>query len=621
MNNVLSLTALSLILASPLTAQIDALPGARLKETITIDPGGHPIHNDYDEERASGDVIVADDFSDFVNWASIAEDGTIANWDWLTETPVDVETHMGEMNSTTEENGFAIFNGLHYLLDADVEMQNASLVYEPLINCEDASSVILSFEQRYRGFNYCKTYIEVSNNAGVSYDFQYEINARSYVNQIPIQETITLNITEAAAGNSEVKIRFRWEETSEDDLYGSGYAWMIDDFVLSEGWNADVKITDVHMQSGVGGLIENGMTYYLIYEHQATEIELSATVENFASTMQEDVKLNVEVIGPTGHSCMSAVTDLEIAGKDSLFCTTSFTPSDAGTYTIKFWFDSELAEDVVSNDTIMKSIEVGSEFNDYARHDGIETGSIANLTSNTGSPFLIGNLMQFFDVSEFREVSVHITDDSTNLGQHIYIQLMKYNAETSEFIYIEQSEDHLINESNLGTKVSIYFEEEQCYKANEYGLILVGHYGGMNPVHFSLAQNVEEKTVLGYTSGATDPFYLENPQALMIQIEEMEHGYCNIGIQENESAFNLSQNKPNPFSESTTITYELVKNTDVQFTITDLSGKVIKTINLGNQTAGKHELRLNGNDFSEGVYFYTFNVGDESVTKRMIVVK
>ena len=60
------------------------------------------------------------------------------------------------------------------------------------------------------------------------------------------------------------------------------------------------------------------------------------------------------------------------------------------------WFDSDSEEDYVFNETIIKSIEVGSEFNDYARYNCVETRSIANLTVNPGAPLLIGNLMQFF---------------------------------------------------------------------------------------------------------------------------------------------------------------------------------------------------------------------------------
>ncbi len=601
--------------------QIEAIGAARMNETINMDPGGHPVVINNYQERAAGDIIVADDFADFTNWLSVTEDGTTAEWTWESETPAVLENHMGTMTSTTHENGFAAFNGVQYLLDTDVDIQNASLEYQPVINCVDANAVTLSFEQRYRGFNFEKTYVEVSNNAGVSYDFIYEVNTNSYVNEKPIQETITLNITEAAAGNSDVKIRFRWEESSGDDMYGSGYAWLIDDFVVSEGWNADLKITDVFMQSGVGGLIENGMTYYHLYEYQTTEIELSAKVENFAGIEQINAKLNVEVTGPSGHVCMSESTDLEIAAKDSLFCSSAFTPSGVGVYEVKFWFDSDLDEDFVSNDTIVRSIVVGSEeYNDYARHDGIETGSIANVLVNSGSPLLIGNLMQFFDVSEFREVTVNISDDSTNIGQLIYVQLMKYNTDLDEFTYIDQTEDHIITVSNLGTVVSLYFEENQCYKENEYGLILVGHYGGTNQVRFSLAQDVEEKTVLGFMSGETEPFYLENPQALMIQIKNLEYGYCNISVAEYEGEFGLYQNYPNPFYETTTIEYELANSDNVQITFNDISGKRIKTLNINNQSAGKHYINLNATDFAEGIYFYTVNVGGQSLTKRMIVL-
>lgn len=600
--------------------QIEAIGAARLNETINIDPGGHPVVINNYQERAAGDIIVADDFADFSNWLSVIEDGTTAEWTWESETPAVLESHMGTMTSTTHENGFAVFNGVQYLLDTDVDIQNASLEYQPVINCVDANAVILSFEQRYRGFNFEKTFVEVSNNAGVSYDFIYEVNTNSYVNEKPIQETITLNITEAAAGNSNVKIRFRWEESSGDEMYGSGYAWLIDDFVVSEGWNANLKITDVFMQSGAGGLIENGMTYYHLYEYQTTEIELSAKVENFAGMEQVNAKLNVEVTGPSGHVCMSETTDLEIAAKDSLFCASAFTPSGVGSYEVKFWFDSDLDEDFVSNDTTVRSIVVGSEYNDYARHDGMETGSIANVTANSGSPLLIGNLMQFFDVSEFREVTVNISDDSTNIGQLMYVQLMKYNTDLNEFTYIDQTEDHIITVSNLGTAVGLYFEDYQCYEENEYGLILVGHYGGTNQVRFSLAQDVEEKTVLGFISGESEPFYLENPQALMIQIKNLEYGYCNISVAEYEGEFGLYQNYPNPFYETTTIEYELANSGNVQITFNDISGKRIKTLNINNQSAGKHNINLSATDFAEGIYFYTVNVGGQSLTKRMIVL-
>lgn len=100
-------------------------------------------------------------------------------------------------------------------------------------------------------------------------------------------------------------------------------------------------------------------------------------------------------------------------------------------------FENGTDQHFVSNDTILRSTPVGTSGIDYARHDGFETGSIANLNFNEDAPLLIGNLMQFFDVYAFRQVLLTITDDSTNLGQFIFVQILKYNPETGAFVNFE----------------------------------------------------------------------------------------------------------------------------------------------------------------------------------------
>ena len=46
-----------------------------------------------------------------------------------------------------------------------------------------------------------------------------------------------------------------------------------------------------------------------------------------------------------------------------------------------------------------------------------------------------------------------------------------------------------------------------------------------------------------------------------------------------------------------------------------------KEINQGNQAAGKYTIDLNSTDFAEGIYFYTFTIGEKQITKRMVVSK
>jgi flagellar hook assembly protein FlgD len=95
-----------------------------------------------------------------------------------------------------------------------------------------------------------------------------------------------------------------------------------------------------------------------------------------------------------------------------------------------------------------------------------------------------------------------------------------------------------------------------------------------------------------------------------------------VGVEEVEiQNLTVGQNQPNPFGDNAFINYELNESANVMIEFTDLSGKVVKTINNGQQQAGTHTLYIDGNDFAEGVYYYTFTVGAEKITKRMVIAK
>lgn len=87
--------------------------------------------------------------------------------------------------------------------------------------------------------------------------------------------------------------------------------------------------------------------------------------------------------------------------------------------------------------------------------------------------------------------------------------------------------------------------------------------------------------------------------------------------------FELEQNYPNPFSTKTTIPYDLNKQSDVQVTIYDILGRVIRKFNVGWQSVGTHNILWDGrNNFGQtvatGVYFYRLYANGESQVKKMI---
>jgi len=99
---------------------------------------------------------------------------------------------------------------------------------------------------------------------------------------------------------------------------------------------------------------------------------------------------------------------------------------------------------------------------------------------------------------------------------------------------------------------------------------------------------------------------------------------ASVGIEEHNfiNGISLYQNQPNPFKTESVITYGLNKPADdVKIMIFDLEGKLIQTIEQGSQTAGEYNIRLTGDDFTSGVYYFAIQADHNRIAKKMMVVK
>ena len=93
----------------------------------------------------------------------------------------------------------------------------------------------------------------------------------------------------------------------------------------------------------------------------------------------------------------------------------------------------------------------------------------------------------------------------------------------------------------------------------------------------------------------------------------------------------LLPNYPNPFNPETWIPYYLANDADVHLTIYDISGMVVRQLDLGYQQAGYYTDRAKavhwdgrnslGEVVGSGVYFYQLRVGDFSQIRKMVIIK
>ncbi len=580
------------------------------------------------EDREADDIVWEDDFSDASNWVA---DGPAADYD-LNGWSIGSTTwgwYFGDGDDMGTTGDFARFvNGDPRAtpdpdLGLPVEDGPFTITYDGSIDLDGVPAPHIEFDQYGARFLtlhavQVRTGTEEWVTVGTNDDIPpVTIDGGSAFGQ---PETKRYNITGAIAGGdlTDVQVRFLWDGAMNGaDMNYVEYAWFVDNVRIVEGHAFDSDIQASYFRAGLDVSFVGGLEYYKFPLEQASETEIffSAETINQGGSTYTGLYLDarVEKDADEVYAGTSDADDVEPAELDSTGTTTSFVPTELGTHEVSWIFVGDDADTYNDNDMMTDEFEVTSDI--YSRAIDNLTNAITNFASNGGNPFSIGNGMDIFADGVIGAIDVRINDAATNVGESIYGQINIFSEDDGDFIYLGQTADHSITSGENGGTIRLVFEEAIEVSAGDLVLVMAGHYGG-NDVGFGMAQSVTEG-VWGYDAASTR-FGLLDPEAIMVSA--VMTSFESVG-EETASNFAVSQNIPNPFGENSVINYELNEAANVSVEFVDIPGKVVKTINNGTQTAGAYTLDVNGNDFAEGVYFYTFTVGAEKITKRMIITK
>ncbi len=100
-----------------------------------------------------------------------------------------------------------------------------------------------------------------------------------------------------------------------------------------------------------------------------------------------------------------------------------------------------------------------------------------------------------------------------------------------------------------------------------------------------------------------------------------------VGVEEQApELLRVKGNHPNPFNPETKIEYELAADRQVNVSIYDVDGSLVRTLVNGLQSAGSQNVIWDGRDnagqtVSSGTFFYRIDAGDISETRKMTMVK
>jgi predicted acyl esterase len=111
-----------------------------------------------------------------------------------------------------------------------------------------------------------------------------------------------------------------------------------------------------------------------------------------------------------------------------------------------------------------------------------------------------------------------------------------------------------------------------------------------------------------------------NPIAGIFE-DEQKNEPLNSGL--NQISFSLKQNYPNPFNPVTKIEYSIPNNAFVTLKIYDITGKEVAVLVNSQMSPGNYSVNFDANLYklSSGIYFYKLTAGNETIIKKLTLIK
>ena len=411
----------------------------------------------------SATVIWSEDFSNGFpsDWSRTTNNTTggfaTCNWQWSLDGSWGYwngnqgSSANAAINSTTGSNGFLISDidsANHYSYG-----QPSGSTYEYIdsyfttsaINTVGYPNVSLEFEHSFRFNNSVNLEVLVSNDS-ISWT-PFFVQGSATNNQASANpEYLSLNISNIAGNQSTVYIKIGWSARV--------YFWMIDDMKIVETPNHKLELVESNYGGWFTTPVADGFgldyTLYPITQAAAQPYTIEGVVANLGAQSQNttfDVVVN-DVIGSPIFSSSTAPTIINSNDTNTFVINPGFSPTVVGIY------DFAVSASSDSTNTMIDTLRSIVTDTIYARDDGFNYTDYGLGRSCGG--MIIGTYYDVFAADDVSSISVFIDDESVS-GSDIFVSLYEIDANNDK-IFLEQSEDYTLQQSDLGSWVTVSFD-------------------------------------------------------------------------------------------------------------------------------------------------------------------
>jgi hypothetical protein len=554
-------------------------------------------------------TIWSNDFSNASQWAASNLTNDSQDWVISTSTATSIGYNTGAWvdptNTVTNENGYALFDSDG--VGANNGNQDAFLTYTGTIDCSMYPNVVLEFNQRIRLFTTTETIFEVSNDNGTTW-IQFPVNLDKSTSTL-YQENSQVNITSAAGGQSNVKIRLRY-------IGSWDYLWLVDDLKIVEQPAYDLRSLSPFV-AGTNNLgIEYGKTPIA---HLDASYDIGGNAFNFGTATNTNTVANVNF----GAGLTYNYNIGTILANDTTAYGATETPNLSvgvynGTYTVSST-EEATGSALFANNTKNRNFAVTT--NVYAM-DGIGVNPTASQATTTlgSDSFDTPTGTIFANMYHLRGgntnnvvVSLEIgISSTTTAGTSIQVSMIDtatffadgYTSLSDLNGNVAESDFYTVTAADVSAgKITVFFPQPVALADNAYYAAVLTEVNAANNIRILNDETVLQPSYASMIHLIGDATY-SNGNAFAIR---MNMGV--LGLDESANA-NLSV-YPNPSSDVVTIESNM---TEGSIEIIDLTGKVV-----ANQTVNGVATAFNTAALSNGIYTVILTNGSTVETRKFIV--
>jgi hypothetical protein len=548
---------------------------------------------------------------------------------------------ISDINSTTASNGWAIVDSDFYGgAEGGTDVEDSWLTMSAPVDLTAYPNVVVEFETFYRAYNFEKPYLVVGLGDGngnvvwptdltpqsdlTAYTGVYDIFPERLYNQqtsgTENPRKVRINISDVAGGQQEVYIRFNWTGTW-------GYAWFIDDFKIIEQPQDDLESNYAYFVGTNNEGIEYGRTPI---DQLDDSYDLGGEILNFGINDQT----SVQVVADYGSFNYTYTIGDLASGLTATYGQTEIPNLSIGQYVGTFTVTSAVETAGVDfyNNISKRNFDVTQEI--YSQ-DGIGINPASEqATSSLGSDsfgeptetYLASMYHLKNAVNQISGFEIGLSTNST-AGAELLISFV----DTATFFLdgltpvedlngnIALSNYYTVAASEISAgKVKVAFEDVIELPAGAYFAVVQPINNGSTPIRILDDQTVPQPSVASMINTLDDsgnPTSYTNGNAFAIRL--LTGDQLNLEEVNNEFDFGVY---PNPANANTTVSFELSNEAAVVVTVTDLTGKVVATQNLGT-VAGANSVTVDTQSLSNGVYMVNLSVNGSISTQKLVVRK